>query len=82
MRDGAGTDAEGPRQWRQLSVRRLVLWQRLRVALQLALGGSSLTEAATCAGFADSAHLSRSVRQQFGIRADRTLRHLRLRLLD
>nr|WP_263010548.1 AraC family transcriptional regulator [Pseudomonas sp. VE 267-6A] len=65
-----------------LSVRRLVLWQRLRVALQLALGSSSLTEAATCAGFADSAHLSRSVRQQFGIRADRTLRHLRLRLLD
>lgn len=65
-----------------LSVRRLVLWQRLRMALQLALSGCSLTVAATSAGFADSAHLSRSVRQQFGIRADHTVRHLRLRLLD
>lgn len=65
-----------------LSVRRLVLWQRLRLALQLAMAGSTLTEAATRAGFADSAHLSRSVRRQFGIRADQTLRHLHLRVLD
>lgn len=65
-----------------LSVRRLVLWQRLRLALQMAMAGCSLTVAATHAGFADSAHLSRSVRRQFGIRADQTLRHLRLRVLD
>ncbi len=65
-----------------LSVRRLVLWQRLRRALALALAGSSLTDAAHAAGFADSAHLSRSIRRQFGIRADRTVRHLALRLLD
>lgn len=64
-----------------LSVRRLVLWQRLRLALQLALSGYSLTEAAATAGFADSAHLSRSVRQHFGIRADRNLRYLDLRVL-
>ena len=32
-----------------LSVRRLVLWQRLRVALHLALSGASLTEAALLA---------------------------------
>jgi transcriptional regulator GlxA family with amidase domain len=37
----------------------------------------SLTEAAMAAGFADSAHLSRSLRQQFGIRASEALRHLR-----
>jgi len=60
-----------------LSVRRLVLWQRLRMALRQALGGMSLTEAAMAAGFADSAHLSRSLRQQFGIRASEALRHLR-----
>lgn len=64
-----------------LSVRRLVLWQRLRFALQLALSGYSLTDAAATAGFADSAHLSRSIRQHFGIRADRNLRHLHLRVL-
>ncbi|OLS62710.1 helix-turn-helix domain-containing protein [Pseudomonas putida] len=64
-----------------LSVRRLVLWQRLRFALQLALSGYSLTDAAATAGFSDSAHLSRSIRQHFGIRADRNLRHLDLRVL-
>lgn len=61
-----------------LSVRRLVLWQRLRLALQHALGASSLTEAAMAAGFADSAHLSRCLRQQFGIRASEALRQLQL----
>ncbi|MGE9764677.1 helix-turn-helix transcriptional regulator [Pseudomonas sp. PDM20] len=65
-----------------LSVRRLVLWQRLRQALRLAMAGDSLTTAAVTAGFADSAHFSRSVRSQFGIRADLTLRQLKLRLLD
>lgn len=64
-----------------LSVRRLVLWQRLRLALQQALAGRSLTEAAIAAGFADSAHLSRCVRQQFGIRASEALRQLRSRAL-
>ena len=65
-----------------LSVRRLVLWQRLRQALRLAMAGDSLTSAAIAAGFADSAHFSRSVRSQFGIRADLTLRQLKLRLID
>ncbi|MGY4490410.1 helix-turn-helix domain-containing protein [gamma proteobacterium L18] len=65
-----------------ISARRLVLWQRLRQALKLALQGSNLTEAAMAAGFADSAHFSRSVRRQFGVRADNTLRHLCLRLLE
>ncbi|WP_447741051.1 helix-turn-helix domain-containing protein [Pseudomonas laurentiana] len=65
----------------QLSVRRLVLWQRLRVALQLALDGASLTEAALAAGFADSAHFTRSVRRQFGLSPGSALRQLRLRSL-
>lgn len=64
-----------------VSVRRLVLWQRLRYALQLALSGHSLTRAAATAGFADSAHLSRSIRRHFGIRGDQTLRHLDLRVI-
>ncbi|HBN8325722.1 TPA: helix-turn-helix domain-containing protein [Pseudomonas aeruginosa] len=57
-----------------LSVRRLVLWRRLYLALQ----GRSLTEAAHHAGFADAAHLSRSVRSLLGIRAGLSLPHLRL----
>ena len=65
-----------------LSVRRLVLWRRLRLALRLALEGARLTEAAHAAGFADSAHFSRTVRSMFGIRADHSLRNLQLRLLD
>lgn len=65
-----------------LSVCRLVLWQRLRHALLLALSGYNLTTAASAAGFSDSAHLSRSVRRQFGIRSDLSLRHLKLRVLD
>ncbi|GLZ86723.1 AraC family transcriptional regulator [Metapseudomonas resinovorans] len=65
-----------------LSVRRLVLWRRLRLAVRLALEGLSLTQAAHDAGFADAAHFSRTMRATFGIRADRNLTRLSLRLLD
>ncbi|MFZ6045196.1 helix-turn-helix domain-containing protein [Pseudomonas sp. CR3202] len=65
-----------------LSVRRLVLWRRLRLALRLALEGQSLTRAAFDAGFADAAHFSRTMRATFGIRADRNLARLTLRLID
>jgi AraC family transcriptional regulator len=47
--------------------RRYVLWCRLRAAAEAAMRGSSLTEAAHAAGFADSAHLSRTFRSAFGI---------------
>jgi len=50
-----------------LPLRRYVLWRRLRRALQQAMQGASLTEAAHAAGFADSAHLSRSFREHFGV---------------
>ncbi|WP_043307037.1 helix-turn-helix domain-containing protein [Pseudomonas sp. ML96] len=60
-----------------LSVRRLVLWRRLRLALLLSWSGSSLTAAAHAAGFADSAHFSRTVRSMFGVQAQ-SLRHLQL----
>ncbi|WP_044873598.1 AraC family transcriptional regulator [Pseudomonas sp. LFM046] len=64
-----------------LSVRRLVLWRRLRLALRLALEGQSLTRAALDAGFADAAHFSRTMRATFGIRADRNLAQLTLKLI-
>ncbi|HEV2688868.1 MAG TPA: AraC family transcriptional regulator [Bryobacteraceae bacterium] len=48
-------------------LRRFVLWCRLRAAADAAMRGSSLTEAAHLAGFADSAHLSRTFRGMFGV---------------
>lgn len=50
-----------------IPLRRYVAWRRLRRALQQAMQGASLTEAAHAAGFADSAHLSRSFRDHFGV---------------
>ena len=48
-------------------IRRYVLWRRLRLAIEAALGGASLTQAAHAAGFADAAHLSRTFRDNFGV---------------
>lgn len=42
-------------------------WRRLQDALAVIAGGANLTEAAYAAGFADSAHLSRTFRRTFGI---------------
>lgn len=50
-----------------VSCKAYVLWERLNVALALGFGGSSWTEAAHAANFADSAHLSRTCRRMFGM---------------
>jgi AraC family transcriptional regulator len=47
--------------------RAYVLWLRLNVAIRAAMAGRSWTAAAHEAGFADSAHLSRTFRRMFGI---------------
>ncbi len=52
-----------------LPFKTFVLWQRLGRAVELYAAGQSLTEAAHEAGFADSAHLSRTFRKTFGIAA-------------
>ncbi len=62
-------------------VRRLVMWRRLRLALDLAVNGHTLTAAAHGAGFADSAHFSRTMKQLFGVTAGASLRHLQVHLL-
>jgi AraC family transcriptional regulator len=53
-----------------LPFRTYLLWLRLLCALEIYAGNASLTEAAHAAGFADSAHLSRTFRRMFGIAAD------------
>jgi AraC-like DNA-binding protein len=50
-----------------VAIRRYVLWARLRHAVQYALNRASLTETAHAVGFTDSAHLSNSFRQMFGL---------------
>ena len=50
-----------------LPYRRYRLWLRLKTAVEETRSGASLTEAAHAAGFADSAHLTRTFRQMFGI---------------
>lgn len=50
-----------------LPFRRYVLWRKLSRAMLLVGRGSSLTEAAYASGFADSAHLTRTFRQMFGM---------------
>lgn len=52
-----------------LPFRAYVLWLRIQRAVQLYAAGASLTDAAHEAGFADSAHLSRTFRRTFGLPA-------------
>lgn len=52
-----------------LPFRTYVLWLRLIRAVDAHAGGLSLTQAAQDAGFADSAHLSRTFKRMFGIPA-------------
>ena len=53
----------------RLPFKTYVLWLRLERAVALYAEGSSLTEAAHQAGFADSAHFSRTFRRTFGLPA-------------
>jgi AraC family transcriptional regulator len=50
-----------------VSFRAYVLWARVATAMSAGMNGQSWTAAAQDAGFADSAHLSRTCRRMFGI---------------
>ena len=50
-----------------LGFRRYQLWRRLCTALRLMGDGRTFTAAAHTAGFADSAHLTRTFKQMFGL---------------
>ena len=56
-------------------VRRYLLWLRLREAMHLLARGDSLTNTAHEAGFADSAHMTRTFRGMLGIAPSSLLRH-------
>ena len=53
-----------------------LLWRRLLLAVQLVVGGASLTQGAHRAGFADAAHFSRTFKAMFGVTAKKVLSSL------
>lgn len=65
-----------------LPMRAYVRWKRLRRAIAAVENGASLTDAAAAAGFADSAHLSRVFREQFGMTPTQGLSGVRWQTLD
>ena len=74
LADAAGAAALSPGRFRHLFVqetgtafRAYVLWLRLNVAIECSMAGGSWTEAAHEAGFADSAHLTRTFKRMFGM---------------
>ena len=50
-----------------MPLRTYVLWRRLLHVWTLLMSGETLSAAAHAAGFADSAHLSRTARTMFGL---------------
>lgn len=74
LADAASAAALSPGRFRHLFVqetgtpfRAYLLWLRLNVAIEAAMAGASWTAAAHEAGFADSAHFTRTFRRMFGI---------------
>ncbi|WP_394828119.1 helix-turn-helix domain-containing protein [Pendulispora albinea] len=65
-----------------LPMRAYLRWKRLRRAVAAVEAGASLSAAAASAGFADSAHLSRVFREQFGITPTQGLSSITWRTLD
>lgn len=53
-----------------MSLKSYLLWTKLQRAIQSLANDSSLTNAAHAAGFADSAHLSRTFKRTFGLAPD------------
>jgi AraC-like DNA-binding protein len=65
-----------------LPMRAYVRWKRLRRAFAAVMEGASLSAAAASAGFADSAHLSRVCRENFGIAPSQGVGSVTWRTLD
>jgi AraC-like DNA-binding protein len=65
-----------------LPMRAYLRWKRVRRAIAAVEHGASLGAAAVAAGFADSAHLSRVFREQFGMAPVQGLHSVSLRTLD
>lgn len=60
-----------------LPLRRYLLWRRLQDATIISMRSGSLTEGSHESGFADSAHMSRTFRQMFGINPSKFINNSR-----
>jgi len=58
-----------------IPVRRYLMWLRLMDAIDYAFTGNTLTDAAASAGFADSAHFTRTFQAMFGIQPSVVVQH-------
>lgn len=58
-----------------IPLRRYILWLRLSRAIARAAAGDNLTASAHAAGFSDSAHLTRTFRETFGLPPSALSRH-------
>jgi len=58
-----------------IPVRRYLMWLRLMDAIEYAFAGNTLTDAAARAGFADSAHFTRTFQAMFGIQPSVVVQH-------
>lgn len=65
-----------------LTIRRYVLWLRLKAAVASLAEPRTLTEAAHAAGFSDAAHLSRTFVEMFGVSPSESVAASRLRVLE
>ncbi|HEX3763611.1 MAG TPA: helix-turn-helix domain-containing protein [Kofleriaceae bacterium] len=65
-----------------LSMRAYLRWKRVRRAVAAVEQGANLSAAAVAAGFADSAHLSRVFREQFGLAPMQGLHSVTMQTLD
>ncbi len=50
-----------------ISIKKYLLWEKMKNAINHLLGGTSITEAAHFAGFSDSAHMTRTFKEMFGL---------------
>ncbi len=61
-----------------MPLRRYILWRRLYVAALSITGGADATTAAHRAGFSDSAHFSRTMKQTFGVSPSQSLLKIKM----
>jgi AraC-like DNA-binding protein len=65
-----------------LTIRRYVLWVRLKASVSALAERRTLTEAAHEAGFADAAHLSRTFVQMFGVSPSESVAASKIQVLE
>ncbi len=65
-----------------MPLRRYVLWRRLNVAVAAIGEGADATMAAHKAGFADSAHFSRTMRETFGVSPAESLLKIQMTVMS